>query len=148
MRNFLDLLRDGGELHVSVPYELSCGAWQDPTHVRAFNENSWLYYTKWAWYLGWRDHRFDLVSLLYSKDGKPITEASGQEGATLEELLRTPRAIDSMHIVFRKRQTTEEEKEEHALMTRAFYNSTVSEWSVRDDNETAPLLPHHARQNT
>ena len=30
MRSFRDLLRDGGELHISVPYELSYGACQDP----------------------------------------------------------------------------------------------------------------------
>jgi hypothetical protein len=35
-------------------------AWQDPTHLRAMNMNSWLYYTSWFWYLGWFEHRFDL----------------------------------------------------------------------------------------
>ena len=35
-------------------------AWQDPTHVRALNRNSWLYYTDWFWYLGWLEHRFVL----------------------------------------------------------------------------------------
>jgi hypothetical protein len=53
MKNFLDLLCDGGELLLTVPYDLSLGAWQDPTHRHAFNENSWLYYTEWSWYLGW-----------------------------------------------------------------------------------------------
>ena len=57
MTNCLNLLRDGGVMRIIVPYDLSYGAWQDPTHVRAFNENSWLYYTDWFWYLGWRDWR-------------------------------------------------------------------------------------------
>jgi len=55
MTNCKDLLVEGGEFHIHVPYDLSLGAWQDPTHVRAFNENSWLYYTDWHWYLGWKD---------------------------------------------------------------------------------------------
>ena len=84
MRNFLDLLSDGGELELSVPYELSCGAWQDPTHIRAFNENSWLYYTNWAWYMGWKDTRFELKALDYtlSSHGERLKE----EGASLEEI--------------------------------------------------------------
>jgi SAM-dependent methyltransferase len=58
MRNCLDLLRVGGLMVIEVPYEKSRGAWQDPTHVRAMNEHSWLYYTDWFWYLGWFEHRF------------------------------------------------------------------------------------------
>jgi hypothetical protein len=58
MRNCLDLLRAGGQMVIEVPYEKSLGAWQDPTHVRAMNEHSWLYYTDWFWYLGWFEHRF------------------------------------------------------------------------------------------
>lgn len=40
-------------------------AWQDPTHVRALNENSWTYYTDWFWYLGWYEHRFEIASSTY-----------------------------------------------------------------------------------
>ena len=58
MTNCLALLKTGGEMHVEVPYEAAPTAWQDPTHVRAMNENSWLYYTDWFWYLGWFEHRF------------------------------------------------------------------------------------------
>jgi len=60
MTNALRLLRPGGVFQISVPYDLGLGAWQDPTHVRAFNENSWLYYTDWHWYLGWTAARFDV----------------------------------------------------------------------------------------
>ncbi len=49
MTNCLDLLNEGGILRITVPYDLSHGAWQDPTHVRAFNEKSWLYYCEWSW---------------------------------------------------------------------------------------------------
>jgi SAM-dependent methyltransferase len=60
MSNCLTLLRDGGEMVIEVPYEQANTAWQDPTHVRAMNENSWLYYTDWFWYLGWFESRFHL----------------------------------------------------------------------------------------
>lgn len=59
--NCLNLLKVGGLFNVIVPYDLSYGAWQDPTHVRAFNERSWLYYTDWFWYLGWFEHRFEIA---------------------------------------------------------------------------------------
>jgi hypothetical protein len=61
MTNLLALLEEGGELDIEVPYERSPTAWQDPTHVRAMNENSWIYYSQWFWYLGWFEHRFELA---------------------------------------------------------------------------------------
>jgi len=63
MTNCLRLLQPNGQMLVEVPYEHSPGAWQDPTHVRAFNENSWRYYTDWFWYLGWFETRFNMVKL-------------------------------------------------------------------------------------
>jgi SAM-dependent methyltransferase len=65
MTNALALLKTGGELHVEVPYEGAPTAWQDPTHVRAMNENSWIYYSDWFWYLGWFNHRFAIDSSTY-----------------------------------------------------------------------------------
>jgi SAM-dependent methyltransferase len=62
MSNCLRLLKVGGQLVIEVPYERAPTAWQDPTHVRAMNENSWIYYTAWFWYLGWYEHRFEMVS--------------------------------------------------------------------------------------
>jgi SAM-dependent methyltransferase len=61
MGNVLALLKDGGEFQIEVPYEKALSAWQDPTHLRALNENSWLYYTDWFWYLGWFEHRFQIA---------------------------------------------------------------------------------------
>lgn len=65
MSNCLALLAVGGEFHIEVPHERAPTAWQDPTHVRAMNENSWLYYTDWFWYLGWFEHRFTVDSSTY-----------------------------------------------------------------------------------
>jgi SAM-dependent methyltransferase len=65
MGNCLQLLKTGGMMHLEVPYEHAATAWQDPTHVRAMNENSWLYYTDWFWYLGWFEHRFSVQNSTY-----------------------------------------------------------------------------------
>lgn len=107
MTNCLELLAEGGRMHVQVPYDLSFGAWQDPTHVRAFNQNSWLYYTDWYWYLGWEKSRFDIESLTF------ITSELGarmeKDGATTDEITRQPRAVDAMHVMLKKRALTAEE---------------------------------------
>lgn len=99
MTNCKDLLADKGEFHISVPYELSLGAWQDPTHVRAFNENSWLYYTDWHWYLGWED-RFNLTEMKFILSN--LGQSMLDDGAFDAEILRTPRAVDSMKVVLTK----------------------------------------------
>ncbi len=108
MESFLRLLRVGGILSIEVPYELSYGAWQDPTHVRAMNERSWLYYTDWFWYLGWREHRFTLVELQYvlSEYGDELTAS----GTKPEQLNRIPRAIDVMRVKLQKITLSHEEK--------------------------------------
>lgn len=108
MGNCLKLLKVGGRFTISVPHDLSLGAWQDPRQVRAFNENSWLYYTEWFWKLGWFDERFDCTetSLNLTDHGKNLVS----QNVPQEEILRTPRAIDSMRVVLTKRKTTPEEK--------------------------------------
>jgi SAM-dependent methyltransferase len=108
MTNLLDLLAEGGELRVTVPYDLSYGAWQDPTHVHAFNERSWLYYCEWYWYLGWSESRFDLISqkFIRSPDGNTLAE----KGVPEEEMRRIPRAIDEMQVVLRKRALNDDER--------------------------------------
>ena len=96
MTNCRDLLEMGGEMHISVPYDLSLGAWQDPTHVRAFNVRSWVYYCAWAWYLGWTGSRFNMESLEYTLS--PGTDLELPQ----DQLLRTPRAVESMYVVLKK----------------------------------------------
>jgi SAM-dependent methyltransferase len=94
MTNCLQLLEIGGIFEILVPYDLSFGAWQDPTHVRAFNEKSWLYYTDWFWWLGWNSVRFvtDALHFVPSEFGKQLV----QKSVPNEDIIRTPRAIDSM----------------------------------------------------
>lgn len=109
MSNCLELLADGGRMDIVVPYDLSLGAWQDPTHVRAFNQNSWLYYTDWYWYVGWEKARFDTESLIY------IVSALGDKmqkaGTGTDEIVACPRAVDAMHVTLKKRALTVQESE-------------------------------------
>jgi len=100
MKSCMDLLKEGGVMDIVVPYDLSLGAWQDPTHVRAFNQNSWLYFTEWSWYLGWQGEKFFLEKLEYglSALGKNLEE----QGANLEALINIPRAVDRMRATMKK----------------------------------------------
>jgi len=101
MTTLLHWLQVGGVLKVAVPYELSLGAWSDPTHVRAFNERSFDYFTKWSWYLGWRTHNFTLQHLEFV--ASPFGQELSAQGRTLEEVLRTPRAVDQIYAELVKR---------------------------------------------
>ncbi|PIE24486.1 MAG: hypothetical protein CSA62_04195 [Planctomycetota bacterium] len=107
MTTMLHWLRVGGVLRIFVPYELSLGAWSDPTHVRAFNERSFHYYTVWSWYLGWRTHHFALTKMEFvpTDFGKSLTE----KGVELDELLRTPRAIEQMYVELTKQALSPED---------------------------------------
>ena len=100
MKSCMDLLREGGILEINVPYDLSLGAWQDPFHVRAFNENSWLYYTDWFWYMGWTEARFvkEKLVLNLSQIGLQL-QASNKDP---QEIIRTPRAVDFMFVQLKK----------------------------------------------
>ncbi len=110
--NCLELLDFGGILEVLVPHDLSHGAWRDPTHVRAFNEGSWLYYTEWFWWMGWMDARFELAKLDF--EFSDLGTQMSQEGADLNLVLRTPRAVDNMHAYLRKIPLSSEDREEQA----------------------------------
>lgn len=97
MTNCRDLLMVGGEMHIHVPYDLSHGAWQDPTHVRAFNEKSWVYYCGWAYYLGWKETKFEMVHLEYR-----LSEYGASLKLPQDEILRLPRAVDSIYVILKK----------------------------------------------
>lgn len=97
MGNCLALLKLGGEFRIEVPYEHARAAWQDPTHVRAFNENSWTYYADWFWYLGWYEHRFEIAESSYLDER---VQPCGREQAafmrlTLRKIETTP--AERMH---------------------------------------------------
>jgi SAM-dependent methyltransferase len=116
MSTCLNLLRVGGLFRIAVPYDLSWGAWQDPTHVRAFNERSWLYYTDWFWYMGWTEARFDIAA--FDLGLSPVGEALKRQQMKGEDLVRFPRAVDQMRVTLRKRTLTEAEKQQVGLYLR------------------------------
>lgn len=92
MTNCLRLMKREGQMVIDVPYEHAPGAWQDPTHVRAFNENSWIYYTDWFWYLGWFEARFVLHTFEYLDE--KLRETTREEAhfmrIRLRKVLTTP----------------------------------------------------------
>ena len=100
MRGARDLLKVGGMFNISVPYDLSYGAWQDPTHVRAFNERSWIYYGEWCWYLGWRDYAFKQVSLNLDLSNSGVELK--KNGASQQTVISTPRAVDQIRVTLKK----------------------------------------------
>ena len=105
MGNLLKLLRVGGEIEIEVPYERAASAWQDPTHVRAMNENSWRYYCDWFWYLGWFEHRFELIEFTWLDDN---IEACEQGAAAF------------MRVVLRKVETTPHERNKVRMLRADF----------------------------
>ena len=123
MTNALHLLQEGGSMDIIVPYDLSYGAWQDPTHVRAFNENSWLYYTDWFWYLNWTEHRFYTKSLdlnLSVKGQRLYNKLLAENNSIcnnnqIQVIYDTPRAVDSMSVVLVKKALDNRDKETYAL---------------------------------
>lgn len=108
MKSCLDLLEVGGVMEIYVPYDLSLGAWQDPTHVRAFNENSWLYYCAWSWYLGWKKEMFEMTKIKFK------LSTTGQQfkvqGWHIEDILKVPRAVDGMKVELKKIYNTDKDK--------------------------------------
>jgi SAM-dependent methyltransferase len=115
MESCLELLKVDGLFEILVPYDLSYGAWQDPTHIRAFNERSWLYYTDWSWYLGWSEARFivDKLEFQLSDYGK---ELNNKKLNTIE-IARTPRAVDAMKVLLKKIRLTEKDREKLKYFT-------------------------------
>jgi len=105
MGNLLALLRLGGEIEIEVPYEHAASAWQDPTHVRAMNENSWRYYCDWFWYLGWFEHRFELIEFTWLDEAvQPCEQGTAA----------------FMRVVLRKVQTSPHERNKVRLMRADF----------------------------
>jgi SAM-dependent methyltransferase len=93
MGNALALLAEDGLFEIEVPYEKAPTAWQDPTHLRALNEKSWIYYTDWFWYLGWFEHRFEIVRSAWL-DASGLRECEAPEAqfmrVTLRKIATTP----------------------------------------------------------
>jgi hypothetical protein len=123
MGNVLQLLQDGGSFEIEVPYEKALTAWQDPTHLRALNENSWLYYTDWFWYLGWFEHRFQV-------------EAFHWLDARLRPCEQPLAAF--MKVTLRKVATTPQERTRARVMQADFGGLDDDLWPLQPVEDPAP----------
>ncbi|MBB4286383.1 hypothetical protein [Roseospira goensis] len=101
MATCLTLLAEDGALELLVPYDLSHGAWSDPANRRAFNEHSFTAFTEGHAAIGWTEARFHLDSLEFAFTA--LGERLERDGAAVETILGTPRAVDAMRVVLRKR---------------------------------------------
>ncbi|WP_084448805.1 glycosyltransferase family protein [Desulfovibrio inopinatus] len=136
MHNCLNLLDVDGVMHITVPYDLSYGSWQDPTHIHAFNERSWLYYTDWYWYLGWSQARFERTSL--NMKLSPYGIKLQKAGKSQDEILNSPRAVDAMHVVLTKRLLTEEERTKSLLMQERAMTCATTEHLEHETQQATP----------
>ncbi|WP_299438250.1 hypothetical protein [uncultured Rhodospira sp.] len=101
MTTCLTLLAENGIMEILVPYDLSHGAWADPANRRAFNEHSFTAFTDGHAAIGWTEARFHLESLEFAFTA--LGERLEAEGTPVETILATPRAVDAMRLVLRKR---------------------------------------------
>lgn len=85
MSNCLALLKTHGKLIVQVSHEHAMRAWQDPTHRRAFNEKTWLYFSDLFWQLGWFEHRFHVERFEYMNERNEVCER--EHASTMSVLL-------------------------------------------------------------
>lgn len=110
MTNCLELLSDGGVMEIEVPYDLSYGAWMDPTHVRGFNELSWQYYcVEHAWYINWRTHCFDMIDHSYFIDSAYGTAMFEKHNQDWDAVRPMPRVIERIRVQLKKRPYTADE---------------------------------------
>jgi SAM-dependent methyltransferase len=105
MGNCLALLKTGGRFVLTVAHEQAMTTWQDPSHLRALNEKSWLYYTDWFWQLGWFEHRFNVEQFEYLDDRQ---EVCARDNAAF------------MRVVLEKIETTPQERTTARMMRPDF----------------------------
>lgn len=103
--NLYRILKPGGKAIITHPYAHSNRAWQDPTHVRAINEVSWLYWDK-----TWR--RANRISHVMECDfsvsiqpiwAKEWVTAEISDEARMQAMGRLLNVVDDLHVVLTKR---------------------------------------------
>lgn len=137
MLNCLNLLEDGGDLHITVPYDLSedAGGFR-----RSFNLKSFAVYVE---SLRHENTGFHLLSseLILSDYGRALKA----KGKSLETISRAPRAVLSLKAHLRKHFFSSEENVESILHTRAIYHGPAIAWQVDAEEEQADVpLPSSA----
>lgn len=99
------ILKPKGVLRIIAPYYTSARCWQDPTHLRAISERSFLYYNR-----KWRaDNRLDHYPIKSDFDfeyGYAVTPdwASRSEEARAFAIRHYWNVVDDIHVTLRKRE--------------------------------------------
>lgn len=96
MNELWRILKPNGEALIVHPYAWSNRAWQDPTHVRALNEDSWRYYNAEERRMMGVDHypivaNFDIVKINF-------VLAAGMERATMNDIRHRVNVVDDLHV--------------------------------------------------
>ncbi|TDR31008.1 hypothetical protein [Hydromonas duriensis] len=111
LTNCLLLLKDGGTLEITVPLNMSLGAWSNIDDKRCFNEESWKHIINDDWWrYGWDTHRFDITRTSVSCYHGSGTQFLQENNNDWDLALRTPRIIDTQTIILRKRALNDEDK--------------------------------------
>lgn len=109
LTNCLLLLADGGEVELDVPLDMSYRAWSEIDTRHVFNEQTWQRIIDNWWQYGWLTHRFEIVHAAFAINGEHGMPLLAQNGNDWGAAIKTPRAMDSMVLVLRKRALNAEE---------------------------------------
>lgn len=109
LTNCLDLLSDGGTVEIVVPLDMSLDSWSGLDDCRAFNDKTWGRIIDDWWQYGWLSHRFEIAETGFGLHNEHGMRVLNDNGHNWDAAMRSPRAIDSMTVVLRKRPLTSEE---------------------------------------
>ena len=109
LTNCLDLLSDGGTVEIVVPLDMSLDSWSGLDDCRAFNDKTWGRIIDDWWQYGWLSHRFEIAETGFGLHNEHGMRVLNDNGHNWDAAMRSPRAIDSMTVILRKRPLTSEE---------------------------------------
>ena len=110
LKNCLDLLKEGGTLHISVPLDLSYDAWSHIDDRRAFNDTTWEHIVNDFWLYEFNTHRFDIIETGYGVNNAYGVAVLTDNGGDWVAGRRTPRVVDRQNLVLRKRPLNDEDR--------------------------------------
>lgn len=110
MRECARVLQDGGHLIAITPHAASDDAWEDPTHVRAFTDKSWIYFDKRLYeqeglacaYDAGIDFILELVSVVLIPQPQWLEAAKTSPDQLADERYRYRNVIKEVRAVLRK----------------------------------------------